>query len=239
MRDRLAEVVENLLSNAAKYSPGRRRDPALRPAASGRRWWWEWRTAASASPRRTATGSSGRSPACAPRRTARRRGLGARPLHLRPHRAGPRRPLRGGERARAVARPSPSACPSSAPPRRSRAPLVLVAARDGGTRRDVRRVAEALGYGTHEVADGVEALEAALRLKPSVGDHGPGAAAAVRGRAGRAPQGPRHAPATCPCSPWPPGPTWATAPTLFEALRPPAPRRRAARGGAGGPRHDA
>jgi signal transduction histidine kinase/DNA-binding response OmpR family regulator len=50
----------------------------------------------------------------------------------------------------------------------TRAPLVLVAARDGGTRRDVRRVAEALGYGTHEVADGVEALEAALRLKPSV-----------------------------------------------------------------------
>lgn len=50
----------------------------------------------------------------------------------------------------------------------ARAPLVLVAARDGGTRRDVRRVAEALGYGTHEVADGVEALEAALRLRPSV-----------------------------------------------------------------------
>ena len=53
-------------------------------------------------------------------------------------------------------------------PEAARAPLVLVAARDGGTRRDVRRVAEALGYGTHEVADGVEALEAALRLRPSV-----------------------------------------------------------------------
>jgi signal transduction histidine kinase len=51
---------------------------------------------------------------------------------------------------------------------KARTPLVLVAARDGGTRRDVRRVAEALGYGIHEVADGVEALEAALRLKPSV-----------------------------------------------------------------------
>ena len=49
-----------------------------------------------------------------------------------------------------------------------RPPLVLVAARDLGTRRDVRRVAEVLGYGTHEVADGVEAFEAALRLKPSV-----------------------------------------------------------------------
>jgi CheY-like chemotaxis protein/anti-sigma regulatory factor (Ser/Thr protein kinase) len=51
---------------------------------------------------------------------------------------------------------------------KSRAPLVLVAARNAMTRRDVRRVAEALGYGTHEVADGVEALEAALRLRPSV-----------------------------------------------------------------------
>lgn len=48
-----------------------------------------------------------------------------------------------------------------------RAPLVVVAAHDGGTRREVRRVAETLGYSTHEVADGVEALEAALRLKPS------------------------------------------------------------------------
>jgi CheY-like chemotaxis protein len=44
---------------------------------------------------------------------------------------------------------------------------VLVAAGDEGTRREVRRVAEALGYGTHEVADGVEALEAAIRLLPS------------------------------------------------------------------------
>jgi CheY-like chemotaxis protein len=51
---------------------------------------------------------------------------------------------------------------------KARTPLVLVAARDGGTRRDVRRVAESLGDGIHEVADGVEALEAALRLKPSV-----------------------------------------------------------------------
>lgn len=48
----------------------------------------------------------------------------------------------------------------------TRPPLILVAAGDEGTRREVRRVAEALGYGTHEVADGVEALEAAIRLVP-------------------------------------------------------------------------
>jgi CheY-like chemotaxis protein len=49
----------------------------------------------------------------------------------------------------------------------TRSPLVLVAAGDEGTRRDVRRVAEDLGYGTHEVADGVEAVEAAVRLRPA------------------------------------------------------------------------
>jgi signal transduction histidine kinase/CheY-like chemotaxis protein len=49
----------------------------------------------------------------------------------------------------------------------TRAPLVLIAAGDEGTRREVRRIAEELGYGTHEVADGVEAVEAAIRLVPS------------------------------------------------------------------------
>jgi CheY-like chemotaxis protein len=47
------------------------------------------------------------------------------------------------------------------------APVVLVAARDAAPRREVRRVAEELGYGIHEVADGVEAVEAALRLRPA------------------------------------------------------------------------
>jgi signal transduction histidine kinase/DNA-binding response OmpR family regulator len=49
----------------------------------------------------------------------------------------------------------------------TRAPLVLVAAGDEGTRREVRRVAEALGYGTHEVSDGVDAVEASARLVPA------------------------------------------------------------------------
>jgi signal transduction histidine kinase len=49
----------------------------------------------------------------------------------------------------------------------ARTPLVLVAAGDAGTRREVRRVAEELGYGIHEVSDGVEAIEAAIRLVPS------------------------------------------------------------------------
>jgi len=49
----------------------------------------------------------------------------------------------------------------------TRSPLVLVAAGDEGTRREVRRAAEELGYGTHEVGDGVEAVEAAVRLRPA------------------------------------------------------------------------
>jgi CheY-like chemotaxis protein len=49
----------------------------------------------------------------------------------------------------------------------TRRPLVLVAAGDERTRREVRRVAEELGFATHEVADGVEAVEAAMRLVPA------------------------------------------------------------------------
>jgi nitrogen-specific signal transduction histidine kinase len=47
------------------------------------------------------------------------------------------------------------------------APLVLVAAGDERTRRQVKRVAEERGFITHEVADGVEAVEAAMRLLPA------------------------------------------------------------------------
>ena len=50
----------------------------------------------------------------------------------------------------------------------TRPPLVLVAAGDDRTRREVRRVAAEQGFATHEVGDGVEAVEAALRLVPAV-----------------------------------------------------------------------
>lgn len=46
--------------------------------------------------------------------------------------------------------------------------LALVAAEDTAMRRVVRRVAEEQGYVVHEVHDGVSAVEAALRLLPSV-----------------------------------------------------------------------
>ncbi len=49
----------------------------------------------------------------------------------------------------------------------SRPPVIVVATSDAGTLRDVRRTAEPLGFTVHEVQDGVEAVEAAARLRPA------------------------------------------------------------------------
>ncbi|HET7746377.1 MAG TPA: GAF domain-containing protein, partial [Vicinamibacteria bacterium] len=46
-------------------------------------------------------------------------------------------------------------------------PLVLVAAADERTRKEVTRVAEEQGFDVHEVSDGVDAVESALRLVPA------------------------------------------------------------------------
>jgi CheY-like chemotaxis protein len=46
-------------------------------------------------------------------------------------------------------------------------PLILVAAVDEQTRREVRKMADERGYAVQEVLDGVEAVEAALRLIPA------------------------------------------------------------------------
>jgi CheY-like chemotaxis protein/anti-sigma regulatory factor (Ser/Thr protein kinase) len=49
----------------------------------------------------------------------------------------------------------------------SHAPLVIVAAADAITRREIRRVAEGAGFAVAEAADGVEAVEATARLLPA------------------------------------------------------------------------
>lgn len=49
----------------------------------------------------------------------------------------------------------------------TRPPTVLVAVADSATRREVRRVAESLGFDVHESSDGVETIEAAARLVPA------------------------------------------------------------------------
>jgi CheY-like chemotaxis protein len=47
-----------------------------------------------------------------------------------------------------------------------RPPLVLVGTTDDVTRRDIRRTGEGLGFAVEETRDGVEAVEAAIRLRP-------------------------------------------------------------------------
>jgi signal transduction histidine kinase/DNA-binding response OmpR family regulator len=47
------------------------------------------------------------------------------------------------------------------------APIFLIGVADEGTRREARRVAEALGFVVHEAGDGVEAVEVAVRLRPA------------------------------------------------------------------------
>jgi signal transduction histidine kinase/DNA-binding response OmpR family regulator len=49
----------------------------------------------------------------------------------------------------------------------TRGPVILLAATDERTRREVRRLADEQGYLVHEVSDGVDAVEAALRLIPA------------------------------------------------------------------------
>jgi CheY-like chemotaxis protein/anti-sigma regulatory factor (Ser/Thr protein kinase) len=46
-------------------------------------------------------------------------------------------------------------------------PVLVVASADGATRREIRRIAEDLGFSVEEAADGVEAVEAAARLTPA------------------------------------------------------------------------
>ena len=49
----------------------------------------------------------------------------------------------------------------------TRPPMILVAAVDEQTRREVRRLADESGYAVQEAFDGVEAVESALRLLPA------------------------------------------------------------------------
>ena len=163
--DRITEVLENLLSNAAKYSPD---GGPLRLAASVA---GETVTVQVSDPGIGIAGSElerlfrpfsrVRSPETAEIEGS---GLG---LYIcdrivRAH----------GGRVWAESRPGSGSTFSFSLPlfgvtAQTRSPLVLVAAGDEGTRREVRRVAEELGFSTHEVADGVEAVEAAVRLRPA------------------------------------------------------------------------
>ncbi len=163
-RDRLAEVFDNLIDNAVKYSPS---GGPVRVCVTSEA---EWVTVA------VEDQGLGIAASDLPRlfrpfsrvRTARTAGIAGSGLGLyicerivKAH----------GGRLWAQSEPERGSTFSFTLPlygatAQTRPSVVLVAASDEGTRREVRRVAEALGYSTHEVADGVEAVEAAIRLRP-------------------------------------------------------------------------
>lgn len=163
-RERLVEVIENLLSNASKYSPA---GGAVRVRVTTKD---EQVTvsvqdsglgiASADLPRLFRPFSRLRTPQTAPIEGS---GLGLYICEriVKAH----------GGRLWAQSEPDKGSLFSFTIPlfgaeAQTRPPLVLVAAGDEATRREVRRVTEELGYATLEVADGVEAVEAAARLRP-------------------------------------------------------------------------
>jgi signal transduction histidine kinase/DNA-binding response OmpR family regulator len=163
--ERIAEVVENLLQNAVKYSPG----------------GGEVRLAARRERETAVVSVSDHGIGIAPEDLAKlfrpfsrlhdRRSSGIEGFGLglsicerfvRAH----------GGRFEVKSRPGEGSTFSFTLPlfgavAQSRSPVIVVATPDAGTRRDVRRAAEPLGFTVHEVQDGVEAVEAAARLRPA------------------------------------------------------------------------
>jgi signal transduction histidine kinase len=165
-RERIAEVVENLVSNAQKYSP---QGGPVRVEANADGEWLHLRV-------------SDRGIGIAPedmgrlfrpfsrvrtRQTAEIEGTGLG-LYIcerivKAH----------GGRMWAESRPGVGSTfalslPLFGAAAQTRPPLILVAAGDEATRREAQRVADELGYGLHAVSDGVEAVEDAMRLLPVV-----------------------------------------------------------------------
>jgi len=164
-RERLAEVIENLVSNAIKYSPdggavrvevGREGDTAtvrVRDRGVG--------IAPSAQPKLFKPFSRIREA-----RTASIQGSGLG-LYIcerimKAHGGSMAVESRAGEGSTFS-----FSIPLYGVTAQTRVPLVLVAAGDERTRREVRRVAQEQGFGIHEVSDGVDAVEAAIRLVPA------------------------------------------------------------------------
>jgi len=163
--ERIAEVVENLLQNAVKYSPGggevrlsvrRERETAVvsvsdRGIGIAREDLGKLFRPFSRVRDRKASGIEGYG-----------LGLSICERFVRAH----------GGRFEVKSRPGEGSTFSFTLPlfgaaAQGRGPVLVVAAPDAATRRDVRRAAEPLGFSVHEVQDGVEAVEAATRLRPA------------------------------------------------------------------------
>jgi GAF domain-containing protein len=163
-RERLAEVVENLVSNAAKYSPdgGAIRVEVVRDHETA---------TVRVVDRGVGIDPAGQQKLFRPFsriRDAKTSGIQGSGLGLyicerivRAHGGGLGVQSRAGEGSTFS-----FSLPLYGVTAQTRAPLVLVAAGDERTRREVRRVAQEQGFGTHEVSDGVDAVEAAIRLVP-------------------------------------------------------------------------
>ncbi len=163
--ERIAEVVENLLQNAVKYSPG---GGEVRLAVRRER-----ETAVvSVSDRGIGIAPEDIAKLFRPFSRLRDRkssgiegfglGLSICERFVRAH----------GGRFEVASRPGEGSTFSFTLPlfgavAQASAPVIVVATPDAGTRRDVRRAAEPLGFAVHEVQDGVEAVEAAARLRPA------------------------------------------------------------------------
>jgi signal transduction histidine kinase/DNA-binding response OmpR family regulator len=164
-RSRLAEVIENLLSNAAKYSP------------KGGRIRLQVKVAGEKAQVRVEDRGIGIAPEHMGRlfrpfsriRTLKTAGIEGSGLGLyicervvRAH----------GGQIWAESEPDRGSAfcftlPVYGVEAQTRAPVMLVAAADEGTRRQLRRVGEELGYSVEEARDGVESVEAAIRLRPA------------------------------------------------------------------------
>jgi signal transduction histidine kinase/DNA-binding response OmpR family regulator len=165
-RERIAEVVENLVSNALKYSP---QGGPVRVEAGADGEWLRVRV-------------SDRGMGIAPedmgrlfrpfsrvrtRQTAEIEGTGLG-LYICERIVKAHGGRMWAESEPGVGSTFAFTLPLFGAAAQTRPPLILVAAGDEATRRETQRVAEELGYGLHAVSDGVEAVEDAMRLLPVV-----------------------------------------------------------------------
>jgi signal transduction histidine kinase/DNA-binding response OmpR family regulator len=165
-RERIAEVVENLVSNAIKYSP---QGGPVRVDASLAGEWLTVRVG----DRGIGIATEHRDRLFRPfsrvrtRQTAEIEGTGLG-LYICERIVKAHGGRMWAESEPGVGSTFAFSLPLFGAAAQTRLPVILLAAGDEATRREAQRVADELGYGLHAVSDGVEAVEDAMRLLPVV-----------------------------------------------------------------------